>query len=201
VFTEASHGFYNNGKVIFATDDTLPAPLVAGKEYWIRDRAADSFKVSETRAGTALDITDTGTGNHTVERVMFELQLQNMGAGCLITTRLFPVRSDWRTYAISGLAAAGAEGDIIIWTPTGDLGETWRISGFQVLVFDTMKEAVEFQRSNMFALSSTETLYSTGSGDPTGVLTPIYIGQDYLDTTGDAWYRSTGTTSADWQAL
>lgn len=37
-----------------------------------------------------------------------------------------------------------------------------------------------------------------GAGDPTGVVTPDYVGQYYRDTsTGNIW-KSTGATSADW---
>lgn len=38
----------------------------------------------------------------------------------------------------------------------------------------------------------------SGAGDPTGVTTPEFSGQLYHDTTNDVYYRSTGTTSADW---
>ncbi len=41
----------------------------------------------------------------------------------------------------------------------------------------------------------------SGSGDPTGVTTPEFSGQLYLDTVSGAYYRSTGTTSADWTAI
>ena len=41
----------------------------------------------------------------------------------------------------------------------------------------------------------------SGSGDPTGVTTPDFSGQLYHDTVADSYYRSTGTTSADWTAI
>lgn len=41
----------------------------------------------------------------------------------------------------------------------------------------------------------------SGSGDPTGSVTPQFIGQLYHDTTADTYYRSTGLTSADWVAI
>lgn len=43
--------------------------------------------------------------------------------------------------------------------------------------------------------------YLTGSGSPSGSVTPDYIKQQYLDTTGNTWYQSTGLTNTDWQAL
>ena len=41
----------------------------------------------------------------------------------------------------------------------------------------------------------------SGAGDPIGVAAPDFIGQLYHDTTADAYYRSTGLTSADWTAI
>jgi hypothetical protein len=40
-----------------------------------------------------------------------------------------------------------------------------------------------------------------GSGEPTGIATPNFIGQLYHDTDVDGYYRSTGMTSADWTAI
>lgn len=37
-----------------------------------------------------------------------------------------------------------------------------------------------------------------GTGSPVGVVTPVFAGQLYENTTGRVWYRSTGTTSANW---
>ncbi|MDI6447875.1 glycosyl hydrolase family 28-related protein [Anaerobaca lacustris] len=42
---------------------------------------------------------------------------------------------------------------------------------------------------------------ATGSGSPSGAVTPDYIGQEYLDTVATKWYKSTGLTDTDWVAL
>ena len=39
--------------------------------------------------------------------------------------------------------------------------------------------------------------YLSGSGSPSGSVTPEYLGQEYFDT-GGAWYKSTGLTNTDW---
>ena len=41
----------------------------------------------------------------------------------------------------------------------------------------------------------------TGSGDPTGTVTPRWLGDQWFDSTGSVWYVSTGVTSADWQLV
>jgi hypothetical protein len=40
-----------------------------------------------------------------------------------------------------------------------------------------------------------------GSGEPTGIATPNFIGQLYHDTDVDGYYRSTGLTIVDWTAV
>ncbi len=43
--------------------------------------------------------------------------------------------------------------------------------------------------------------HRTGSGSPSGSVTPTYIGEEWLDTTGNAWYKSYGLANTNWQAL
>lgn len=43
--------------------------------------------------------------------------------------------------------------------------------------------------------------YVTNNGDPTGALTPAFIGQRCLDTANNAWYMSHGVAAADWKKL
>jgi hypothetical protein len=41
--------------------------------------------------------------------------------------------------------------------------------------------------------------YLTYAGDPTGNTIPRWIGDWCFDTANTEWYRSTGTTTADWE--
>jgi hypothetical protein len=43
--------------------------------------------------------------------------------------------------------------------------------------------------------------YRTRAGSPAGVTTPNFVGEEFLDTTGSDWYKSTGLTSADWKII
>lgn len=45
------------------------------------------------------------------------------------------------------------------------------------------------------------TVYESYAGTPVGNVTPSAIGQKLLDTSNNAWYMATGTTSADWAPL
>lgn len=57
-------------EVTFSSTTTLPAGLAASTTYYLIYQSATTFKVASSLAnayaGTAIDITDTGTGTHTV---------------------------------------------------------------------------------------------------------------------------------------
>jgi len=65
IITSAAHGLQNGDLLQFTTTTTLPAGLALATNYYVRDVTTDTFKVSATPGGTAVDITDTGTGTHT----------------------------------------------------------------------------------------------------------------------------------------
>lgn len=66
--TSAAHGFPNNSRVVFTSTDTVPAGLTSGTTYYVVSTATNTFQVSATLGGSAIDITDVGTGLHTVTR-------------------------------------------------------------------------------------------------------------------------------------
>lgn len=63
-FTCSNHGFDDNDIVQVNSDDTLPVPLTANTDYYIIVVDANTFQLSATPSGPAIDITDNGTGNH-----------------------------------------------------------------------------------------------------------------------------------------
>lgn len=71
LFTATAHGFIADQLVQFATTTTLPAPLQTAYGYYVISSGltTDAFKVSLTMGGTEIDITDTGTGVHTVGKL------------------------------------------------------------------------------------------------------------------------------------
>lgn len=70
VCTAVAHGFTTGLKVQVSTTTTLPAGLAAVTDYFVIALDADTFKLASSLvnalAGTAVDITDAGTGTHTV---------------------------------------------------------------------------------------------------------------------------------------
>jgi hypothetical protein len=66
VITIASHGFLDGMVVRFSTTTTLPTGLTADTDYYIISANTNDFKVSATFGGSAVNITATGSGTHTV---------------------------------------------------------------------------------------------------------------------------------------
>lgn len=61
VLTSDNHGFADGDSVVF-WGDALPTGLAEGTRYYVRDSATDSFKVSATVGGSAIDLTTDGVG-------------------------------------------------------------------------------------------------------------------------------------------
>jgi len=66
VCTSAAHGFINGDRIyVKNSGGALPAGLVATTLYYVVEKDTDTFKLALTSGGTAVDITDAGTGTHT----------------------------------------------------------------------------------------------------------------------------------------
>lgn len=66
VFTCTDCGLVNGQRIKVSSTGTLPAPLAVDTYYYVRSMAGDTFKLALTRGGAEIDITDTGTGTHTL---------------------------------------------------------------------------------------------------------------------------------------
>lgn len=64
--TLTDHDFVDGQKVRMFTTGTLPAGLSTGTDYYVRRTDQDRLQLSATRGGSAIDITDAGSGTHTV---------------------------------------------------------------------------------------------------------------------------------------
>lgn len=65
-----AHGMQTGLKVRLTTTTTLPAGLALATDYYVINVSANVFKLAsslvDALAGTAVDVTDAGTGTHTV---------------------------------------------------------------------------------------------------------------------------------------
>lgn len=68
--TCTAHGYSNGDPIIVTSTTTLPAPLTETTEYYIIYVDANTFQLATTYGnaidGVAVDLTDTGTGTHSV---------------------------------------------------------------------------------------------------------------------------------------
>jgi hypothetical protein len=92
VFSATGHPYQNGDVVTLSTTGSLPAPLVATRDYWIVERATNSFKLSETAGGAAIDITTTGSNSILQPQLFVRLddeseEIPERGATALTKTR------------------------------------------------------------------------------------------------------------------
>ena len=64
VCTSTAHNLHNGDPVTVSSTTTLPAGLSAGVTYYVISATANTFQLSATPGGSAVNITDTGTGTH-----------------------------------------------------------------------------------------------------------------------------------------
>lgn len=64
--TATGHTFINGNQVILTTTGTLPGGLATATAYYVRDVSGNDFKLTATVGGAAVNITDTGSGTHTI---------------------------------------------------------------------------------------------------------------------------------------
>ena len=79
--TATGHDFILNTPVQLSVSGggTLPAPLVAGTTYYVRDVATNICKLSATVDGAAIDITSVGTGTFVITDLALSSNLGTVG--------------------------------------------------------------------------------------------------------------------------
>ncbi len=130
LMTIVAHGLHTgDGPVRMTTTTTLPAGLALATDYYVVRLSADTFGLATSRAnalaGTKIDITDAGTGTHTITgsnttfgvhyRMHFHsvglLGFYGDGAVSLTSRKAYRVRvphdPDTLVYALSATLSAG----------------------------------------------------------------------------------------------
>lgn len=71
VFTLSNHRYQANDEFILDSDGTLPSPLVAGSNYFIKTvLTADTFTISTTAGGAEINTSGAQSGTHTVKSAL-----------------------------------------------------------------------------------------------------------------------------------
>ena len=77
IITATAHNFILNTPVQVSVSGggALPAPLVAGTTYYVRESATNVFKLAATVDGAAIDITSVGTGTFVITDLALDSRL------------------------------------------------------------------------------------------------------------------------------
>lgn len=66
VVTKVAHALVNDQRVRFRTTGMLPAPLAVDTDYFVENKADDTFNLTLTIAGSTVDTTTDGSGTHSL---------------------------------------------------------------------------------------------------------------------------------------
>lgn len=67
VVTEVNHGRVNGASVVLSTTGALPTGLTAGTLYYVVNAAADTYQLSATQGGAAINTSGSQSGVHTAK--------------------------------------------------------------------------------------------------------------------------------------
>lgn len=182
-----SHGFTNGNKVIFSSTGVVPGGLVAGNLYYVVNKTTNTFQVSTSIGGSAVSLTDVGTGQHTVTRKKYLISSFN------------PESVDFVTDEITIDAHDFADGDRILLTTTDILPTPLVENQFYYIVGSTTNTVqlatsvggspidITFTGSGLHYISSDITVLSFDSDVPSNITDGSLI--DFLQTnTGHRTY-------------
>lgn len=147
VCTATAHGLVTgDGPIRLTTTGTLPAGLSLLTNYWIIRLSADTFSLASSLAlaiaGTAVDITDTGSGVHTLSDTA---DTERLGSELLLSAR------GMREAVLTFQAFAGPA--------TGTLSAEARLGGvLAALALPTRKEALASAGVGIGRLGSIQSL-------------------------------------------
>jgi hypothetical protein len=152
VFTSEGHGFVNNMEVRLFTTTTLPAGSALATSYYVIDATTDTFKLSATVGGASINVTDTGTGTHTVQQITsFDLRTNPVDAGAFIGAVALPTTNTWQTWCINGLTPSSVtDSSFFIGGATATVVRAFLIAQMYVAKVENFGEALELIDSQQF---------------------------------------------------
>lgn len=89
IVNATAHGLSNGDALTLTTSDTLPDPLAVDTVYYVVSKTTDTFKLSATSGGAAIDITDTGTGLHKFHKPTATVTVREQGASAVLFAKAF----------------------------------------------------------------------------------------------------------------
>lgn len=105
-----AHLLSNGAPVKFTTSNTLPAPLSTSTTYYVVNASANTFQVSTTVGGSAVDITSTGSGTHRLTSQ--QIFITTSGAHGLLVGNTINLTGF--AAGVGGLLAGDVTGDFLV---------------------------------------------------------------------------------------
>ena len=72
VFTDTAHGHLDTQVIRVSGATSLPTGLLDNTDYYVRDKTDDTFKLALSSGGTAVAISDTGSGTLTWTKTLMQ---------------------------------------------------------------------------------------------------------------------------------
>ena len=114
---------WENRAVKFTTTTTLPAPLSTGQIYYLKNVSGSSAELSLTAGGATIDITDAGTGTHSISLFLDDWQSTVVSGNFAATSsksKMVPAGDGYmywlaknKVHRIDGTSIGGANGTIV----------------------------------------------------------------------------------------
>lgn len=151
ILTVTAHTLENGDIVTLTTSTTLPAPLSTSEEYEVRDVSGDGLKLANKVGGAAINITDTGTGTHTIKKkqtdqIVLLIPILDTGSSVLNDDITFEMNVDVVTGKSYFLGVEGVE-----WGPPSGYKRDEKLSRPVLLVKkgDRFPVAIGFTRNGI----------------------------------------------------
>lgn len=150
VITCNSHGLSNGDTIVVNSSGTLPAGLSENTTYYVINSTTDTFKVSTTLNGNAVNITNTGSSTHTWYRTRLG-QISGYETDSYWHSLLFDVTGEGRKSVIDKIQfcfdklATGARCDWVLKNNAGTTIESGTISyaGDGAITYKEMQSLAE----------------------------------------------------------
>jgi hypothetical protein len=176
-FTFVGHTFTNSMPVQISTSGTLPGGLSANTLYFIVGVSGNTFKLSTTYNGSAINLTSQGTGNHTIEEAFRVYSSTGEGADKIaefLQIRLYAsatavVLAGYYSWSLTTHAGSGMSGGSLFSLVTAQTGFYAWLYGNKNLVYVVTKVSSTYTKtmaghSTHFYASSTALTASATAG-------------------------------------
>lgn len=77
--TSNAHGLSNGQRVKLTTSGSLPGGVTTSGRYYVVGATTNTFQLSLTSGGAAIDLTSVGSGTHTWTRVFSNVSIDDLG--------------------------------------------------------------------------------------------------------------------------